>query len=232
MNTPSKYLHSLVVPTYQAGNRLEKLIGYVEALRLQRPIELIVVDDGSPDFPVEAWEKLQQIPDCQLFKLDKNCGQHYATLFGLKHSRAAFAITLDDDLPFSPEAVRQLMALQKQQSADLIYGEYKRPYRSVLRQAGSWLMQFFFHFWMGAPVQLSAFRLINTQILPKSLPENHFFLDILLLANSQKTIGLPLTQDLPLSLQKSRYATTQLLSLCWRMFRQGLLLRLLKSKAV
>jgi len=218
----SHYIFSLVIPTYNAGIRLGKLPHYFADLRACYPCELIVVDDGSPDFPVREWQALGKLPHTRLFRLKQNRGQHYATLFGLMQATAPLAFTLDDDLPFAPKELLRLLERQQHAAADLVYAEYERAASGKLKRLGSAIMRFCLQqFAAGTSVQPSACRLLRASILPDSLPSVSFFLDILLLARSKTALGVPLELSGGKVETASRYNLWKLLRFGWVLLHHG-----------
>jgi glycosyltransferase involved in cell wall biosynthesis len=70
-----------------------------------------LVDDGSPDNSLEVCKGLidkAQVP-MTLIDLARNYGEHNAVMAGLRHSRGAHVITMDDDLQNPPEEVQCLL---------------------------------------------------------------------------------------------------------------------------
>jgi undecaprenyl-phosphate 4-deoxy-4-formamido-L-arabinose transferase len=85
----------------------------VEALSALRPaggLEIILVNDGSPDASGAVCRELAARATVPLTYLEhaRNFGEHNAVMTGLRHARGAYVITMDDDLQNPPEEVVKL----------------------------------------------------------------------------------------------------------------------------
>lgn len=94
-------LVSVIIPTYGRQGFLLDAVASVVA-QSYRPIELIVVDDCSPE-PVELPE--MQGLDVRLVRHDRNMGPGAARNTGLAHASGEFVRFLDDDDELLPETV-------------------------------------------------------------------------------------------------------------------------------
>lgn len=102
---------SVVIPFYKCESTIEELILRVFALepRLGR-IEVLLVDDASPNLEPSLIESIShKHADLKYFRLPRNRGQHYATLFGVKQSSGENVAILDCDLENSPEDLLALL---------------------------------------------------------------------------------------------------------------------------
>jgi len=104
METP---LVSVVVPTY---DRPEKLRRAVETVRAQtyRPIELVVVDDHSPEPAADALEDLAlDGVSLTLVRHEQNRGGNAARNTGIGESTGKFVAFLDDDDRWEPAKIQR-----------------------------------------------------------------------------------------------------------------------------
>lgn len=102
---------SVVIPFYKCESTIGELISRVSALepRLGR-IEVVLIDDASPNLEPALIESLShRHTDLKYFRLPRNRGQHYATLFGVKQSSGINVAILDCDLENSPEDLPALL---------------------------------------------------------------------------------------------------------------------------
>jgi undecaprenyl-phosphate 4-deoxy-4-formamido-L-arabinose transferase len=105
-------LISIVVPVFnEQGNLKEFIRRCIESCnRMERPFELILVDDGSrdssPDIITEAAEQSNE--NIVGVLLNRNYGQHAAVLAGFAQSRGNIIVTLDADLQNPPEEIPKL----------------------------------------------------------------------------------------------------------------------------
>lgn len=104
---------SVVIPVHNEQAVLPKLFErlYSSLEALQRPYEVLFVDDGSKDGSVALLrEQHQKTPEVtRVIVLSGNFGQHNAILAGFAHARGQVVITLDADLQNPPEEIPRLM---------------------------------------------------------------------------------------------------------------------------
>jgi undecaprenyl-phosphate 4-deoxy-4-formamido-L-arabinose transferase len=106
---------SFVVPLYNTGAALTKLMNAFRQLQVEGGFELVLVNDASPDGTgARAAEMVRDMP-CPVTFVDmaRNFGEHAAVLEGFRHTRGRFVVNLDDDLqnPLS-EALKLLEHLK------------------------------------------------------------------------------------------------------------------------
>jgi undecaprenyl-phosphate 4-deoxy-4-formamido-L-arabinose transferase len=105
---------SVIVPVFNEEAVLPLLFArlYSALDRLDRPYELLFVDDGSRDRSVSLLRaQFERRPEStRLVLLAQNAGQHMAILAGLEHARGSFVVTLDSDLQDPPEEIEKLLA--------------------------------------------------------------------------------------------------------------------------
>jgi undecaprenyl-phosphate 4-deoxy-4-formamido-L-arabinose transferase len=103
---------SVVVTLYDEAATVEELYRRaVAALEpLERPFELIFVDDGSTDGTFAALERLHAgDPRVRAVKLKRNFGQHPAMHAGIVRARGDVVVTMDGDLQNPPEDIPRLV---------------------------------------------------------------------------------------------------------------------------
>ncbi|MFH1037403.1 MAG: glycosyltransferase [PVC group bacterium] len=105
---------SVVVPVYNEQENLQEFIRRTVAVlrKLDRPVELILVDDGSRDrscaIIADAAAQAPGLISGVFF--NRNYGQHTAVIAGFSESRGDIVITLDADLQNPPEEIPKLLA--------------------------------------------------------------------------------------------------------------------------
>jgi undecaprenyl-phosphate 4-deoxy-4-formamido-L-arabinose transferase len=104
---------SLVLPVFNEESTIEEVYRQaVEALDgLNRPYEIIFVDDGSTD---ATWSIVRRLhegdPQVRGVRFKRNFGQHPAMHAGLVRARGDIVITMDADLQNSPADLPKLVA--------------------------------------------------------------------------------------------------------------------------
>jgi undecaprenyl-phosphate 4-deoxy-4-formamido-L-arabinose transferase len=104
---------SVVVTLFNEAASLDELYRRVVAAleTLDRPFELIFVDDGSTDGTFAALEKLHAAdPRVRAVRFKRNFGQHPAMHAGLARARGDVVVTMDGDLQNAPEDIPRLLA--------------------------------------------------------------------------------------------------------------------------
>ena len=115
-------LHSVVMPAYSHAEFLADAIGSVMS-QSWRPLELIVVDDASPDHTPdvirEMREKVPEDVDFRPIRRRRNRGQSAALNLGVMNARGSVVTIADAD--------------------DYLFGNAIRLAREVLEQQHAWL---------------------------------------------------------------------------------------------
>lgn len=128
-------LVSVVIPAY---NRAHCITEALESIWCQshRPIEVILVDDGSTDETVGVvrdWERKRGIP-LEKFRLTMMClahgGAQIARNSGVRLAQGEFVQYLDSDHVLLPDKLEHQVTLLRSEPLDYVYGEVE------FRQAG------------------------------------------------------------------------------------------------
>jgi undecaprenyl-phosphate 4-deoxy-4-formamido-L-arabinose transferase len=109
--TPPKI--SIVVPVFNEETNIVELINRCLTVcdQMERPFELILVDDGSSDASAKAIEDASgRLPKKVVgVLLNRNYGQHAAVRAGLSHADGDIVVTLDADLQNPPEEIPKIV---------------------------------------------------------------------------------------------------------------------------
>ncbi len=102
---------SVVIPVYNEEKNLSLLMDRLEKVMrsLERPYEIIFVDDGSRDRSLEILKGFVGRPGVRVVELTRNYGQHPAVFSGFSVVRGDVVVTLDADLQNPPEEIPRLI---------------------------------------------------------------------------------------------------------------------------
>lgn len=132
---------SVVVPVFNSAATLPVLAARLAAAlpAVAGDFEVLLVNDGSAD---DSWEVIGELarryPWIRGIDLARNYGQYNATLCGVRRTRFARVVTMDDDLEHRPESVGALLR-GLEEGAEMVYGTVARPPRGWVRKTGRFL---------------------------------------------------------------------------------------------
>lgn len=133
---------SIVVPVYRGAATVGRLVAALSALSVHGGMEIVLVNDGSPDNSGEVCRDLvaasagSPVP-VTLVEHARNYGEHNAVMTGLRHARGDFIITMDDDLQNPPEEVVHLYDHTRLNGFDVVYTRYAEKKHDSWRNIGS-----------------------------------------------------------------------------------------------
>lgn len=105
-----KPLVSVIIPTYNRRHQLKKSLDSVLG-QSHRPIELIIVDDGSTDGTVETLDAVDYPIPVQFIRHEKNKGGSAARNTGIHVARGSFIAFLDSDDCWHPDKIKMQIEL-------------------------------------------------------------------------------------------------------------------------
>lgn len=121
-------LVSVIIPTYNRSAFLKEAIESVMA-QTYRPIECIVVDDGSTDDTKKVVEKIAKTVDKDfnlVYIFQENSGSQVARNTGTKASSGDFIQYLDsDDLLYPKKLEKQVYFLNEHLEVDGVFGDWE-----------------------------------------------------------------------------------------------------------
>lgn len=129
----------MVVPVYGCAGCLEELTERILAAvsGMGRTVELIFVDDDSPD---QAWSRISELsalhPAVRGLKLSRNFGQHAAISAGIARTRGAAVIVMDCDLQDVPEEIPALLEALTD-DVEIVLGQRTERRDTWLKRTGS-----------------------------------------------------------------------------------------------
>ena len=130
---------SIVVPVYRGAATIGLLVDALSRLRPEGGMEVVLVNDGSPDNSAEICRALVRTASVPVVYIEhaRNYGEHNAVMTGLRHASGAFVITMDDDLQNPPEEVLKLYDHARLGGWDVVYTRYAVKAHAAWRNLGS-----------------------------------------------------------------------------------------------
>lgn len=116
---------SVVIPVFNEEESLEELNSYIEASlsKLNKPFEIIFIDDGSDDSSLQILKKIEQEnQNVKVYSFRKNLGKSHALMLGFQKANAEYIATLDADLQDDPEDLLVLLKILEDKKVDLVIG--------------------------------------------------------------------------------------------------------------
>jgi len=123
----NKNLISLIIPTYKGSETLSRLVEELISIFKDYKIEIVIVNDCSPDNTHEDSINLfRKYPDkITYLKLSKNFGEHNAAMAGLRHSEGDLVIIMDDDYQNVPNEALKLAEYSLKNDYDVVFTKYR-----------------------------------------------------------------------------------------------------------
>ena len=115
---------TIVIPIYNEQDNLELLYRELRGVMqtLERPYEIIFVDDGSRDGSAGRLESLAERDRCvRVVRFRRNYGQTAAMQAGLEQARGDIVVTMDGDRQNDPADIPRLIA-KLEEGYDLVHG--------------------------------------------------------------------------------------------------------------
>jgi len=130
---------SIVIPVYRGATTIGRLVDALSALHPVGGLEIVLVNDGSPDNSGEVCQELVRSACVPLIYIEhaRNYGEHNAVMTGLRHASGAYVITMDDDLQNPPEEVIRLYDHARLGGWDVVYARYGTKQHAAWRNLGS-----------------------------------------------------------------------------------------------
>ena len=100
---------SIILPTYNESGNIPKLVAQINK-EVPKPLEVVVVDDDSPDKTWEIAEKLkQQYDNIQVYRRINKSGLTSAIRDGVKLARGSIIVWMDADLSIPPSKISKMV---------------------------------------------------------------------------------------------------------------------------
>jgi glycosyltransferase involved in cell wall biosynthesis len=156
---------SIVVALYNSASTLPMLMKELSSLKVNGPMEIILVNDGSRDTTEEIARKLIETSPVPvtMISLSRNFGEHNAVMAGLRETTGEFIITMDDDMQNPPSEVPKLLQVAQMEKRDVVYTIYRQKKHALWRNWGSSLTNLLANWTIDKPkgLYLSSFRCMS-----------------------------------------------------------------------
>jgi dolichol-phosphate mannosyltransferase len=181
--------YSVVVPIYKDGeladafcNEFDRL--FREHLRtddISDSIEVIFVNDGSPDDSAEALRRVcAKWRFTKAVMLSRNFGQHVALSCGYEHARGDFVASLNVDMQDPPSELVKLLERAEKGDADIVIGLRRKRRDSLSKRITSVLFHIVLSKLTGysIPTNMATVRVMNRKFVDayNSLSEKSRFM--------------------------------------------------------
>ena len=160
---------SIVVPVYRGAATVGMLVAALSELHPAGGIEIVLVNDGSPDNSGEVCRRLAAEASVPLTYVEhaRNFGEHNAVMSGLRVARGQYVITMDDDLQNPPEEVLKLYDHARLGGFDVVYTRYAVKEHEGWRNLGSRFANWVADLLIDKPrgLYLSSFRCMSALVV-------------------------------------------------------------------
>lgn len=169
----SKKLVSVIIPTYNEGKTIGKIIREVKDLNGQFPIEVIVIDAHSSDKTVEIAKK----EGVKIIVRDKKYGKGTDFWLASQKAKGDYVVQIDADYQFSPRDI-PLMVKSLENGADVVLGKrISHKDAPFIRTLGNFIFCSFTSILLGKRIEdvVAGFKAFRTPaLLSLNLKESHF----------------------------------------------------------
>lgn len=171
----NKITYSVVIPCYNSVNSIETLVKsiYEESKKLDNYElkNIICVNDFSKDQTNKVLSELsKEYSNLIPISNNSNIGQVKSTLKGFEIVNSDLVITLDDDGQHPASEIKKLLLYYEKNKLDFVIGFWKNDetfIRNLSSVGANFLMSILI--FKSPKFRLTAFRVINSKLIPKIL---------------------------------------------------------------
>ncbi len=219
---PQDYRVSVVIPVYNGANTIGSLVRRLgEELATRCDLEVVLVNDGSPDTSADVCRSLAESHGWVRFvNLARNFGEHNAVMAGLRYCSGDCAVIVDDDFQNPPSEVA-LLVTKLREGYDVVFSRYDVKHHHPLRNLGSRFNNAVASVLLGKDrsLYLSSFKAIDRFLIDEILKYSgpYPYIDGLVLRATSR-YGTQLVEHQPRRDGESNYTATKLVHLWLNMF--------------
>lgn len=227
---------SIVIPVYRGADTISPLVAKLrEHLASRYRLEIVLVNDGSPDHSGQVCKQLaQEFSEVRFVNLSRNFGEHNAVMAGLNHTTGEWIVIMDDDFQNPPSEVLKLVD-ELQRGYDVVYSYYEKKQHAWWRNLGSRFNNLVASVMLDKPreLYLSSFKALNRFTVQEIVKYDgpYPYIDGLILQVTRSISRVLVAHD-PRNNGKSGYTLRKLISLWLNMFTNFSVLPLRFASAV
>lgn len=132
---------SIIIPTYNEGENLQKILEKIQQVDLPVQKEIIVVDDGSTDNTRHILKNCDQ-KNIRVYNHVNNRGKGWAVRTGIRYATGDIIIIQDADLEYDPNDYPQLIIPIIEGKTSVVYGSRRISNSRVSYSRYLWGSQF------------------------------------------------------------------------------------------
>jgi undecaprenyl-phosphate 4-deoxy-4-formamido-L-arabinose transferase len=209
---------SIVVPVYRGAATIGLLVQALEGLAPAGGMEIILVNDGSPDDSGAVCEALVRAAKLPMVYAEhgRNFGEHNAVMTGLRYARGDYVITMDDDLQNPVDEVLRMYDHARLNGWDVVYSRYAKAAQVGWRRLGSRFANRVADWLLDKPpgLYLSSFRCMSAFVVASvtRYAGPYPYVDGLIMQTTQKIDSIEV-KNLPRAMGRSNYTIKRLVRL-------------------
>jgi glycosyltransferase involved in cell wall biosynthesis len=118
--TDQSVIVSIVIPCYNHGQYIQEALDSIDAQKINYPIEIIIVDDGSSD--TDTLQKLDDLKQLNYTIIHQtNGGPGKARNTGIEIAVGKYILPLDADNKLNPDYINKAVPLLEKKKVDIVY---------------------------------------------------------------------------------------------------------------
>ncbi len=209
---------SIVIPVYRGAATIGTLVRALSALTPAGGLEIVLVNDGSPDNSAEVCAALVKAATVPMVFVEhgRNYGEHNAVMTGLRYARGSYVITMDDDLQNPVDEVTRMYDHARINGWDVVYSRYAVTQQVGWRRAGSRFANRVADWLLDKPrgLYLSSFRCMSAFVVQSVTRYAGPFpyVDGLIMQTTQRIDSIEV-KNLPRAVGRSNYTMKRLVRL-------------------
>lgn len=180
-------LISVIIPVYKVESYINDCIQSIQQ-QTYKNLEIIVVDDGSPDKCYDIVSELMRNDNRIVYVKQENQGTCLARNKGIKVAKGKYLLFVDGDDYIHPEAIDQLFIALLENKADISFCDYYKSFSDGTNQVVSYSLyenkyrivspfEYCKDYTLGGSMCMKLFKkelLLNLELSPYNLREDMF----------------------------------------------------------